>query len=68
MPSAADSELEGQTCKMNKAELFPNSVASLPWAAETEMEAAATGLHSKQKCDPSSVSTAKLPGLGLRFN
>lgn len=50
---------------MNKAELFPNSVASLPWAAETEMEAATTGLHSKQKSDPSSVSAARPPGLGL---
>lgn len=53
---------------MNKAELFPNSVASLPWAAETEAEAAAMGPHGKQKSDPSSVGAARPPGLGLRFN
>lgn len=53
---------------MNKAELFPNSGASLPWAAETETEAAAMGPHGKQKSDPSSVSAARPPGLGLQFN
>lgn len=78
MPSAADSKLEGQdsrkywgqTCKMNKAELLANNVASLPWAAETEMEAwqQQRGHMANKKSVTSSPSAARLLSLGLQFN
>lgn len=45
---------QGQICKMNKAKLLTNNVASLPWEVETETEAwqQQRGPHGKQKVSP----------------